>query len=69
MNMTPEQFLETYGGDPQTFEEVMNAYQDYIQEVVTKLLESGEEFDRDLLSGELSYDKFITAYKNKLDSK
>jgi hypothetical protein len=58
-NITPEEWLKTYAGDPKTFSELMDAYSAYIDEIYSRVKQSGEDFDVNLLDGELSFDRFM----------
>lgn len=59
-NITPEEFMKTYGkGDPQKFDELMEAYQEYISVIAERCIESGKEIDYYLLNNELSFDRFM----------
>lgn len=59
-NMTPEEFMETYNPPVGKYDELMEAYQTYVEEVVSEAVLKGEELDTDLLNGELAFDTFMT---------
>jgi hypothetical protein len=62
-NITPEEFIKTYsGGSPEKFNELMDAYSAYIGDCYDRFKkESEEDFNLDLLNGELSFEKFMMA--------